>query len=71
MASVKTRNGNVSGDLKVPRYLKSPSLQTVLNNEGFLSSTGLKTRGYLTSRFDFVQIAHARHSPSKLDSALS
>ena len=49
MASVKTRNGNVSGDLKVPRY-SCPRLSDAVNRESFMPSTGLKTRGYLTSR---------------------
>ena len=49
MASVKTRNGNVAEGLKAPRYL-NPHLSDGLNCEGFMPSTGLKTRGYLTSR---------------------
>ena len=48
-ASVKTRNGNVSEDLKVLRY-QTPRLPDGLDYEGFTPSTGLKTRGYLTSR---------------------
>ena len=49
MASVKTRKGNVSEDLKVLRYL-TPVFADGLDYKGFMSSTGLKTRGYLTSR---------------------
>ena len=49
MASVKTRKSNVSEDLKVLRYL-NPVFADGLYYEGFMPSTGLKTRGYLTSR---------------------
>ena len=49
MASVKTRKGNVSEDLKVLRYL-NPVFADGLSYEDFMPSTGLKTRGYLTSR---------------------
>ena len=45
MASVKTRNGNVSEDLKVLRYL-NPVFADGLSYEVFMSSTGVKTRGY-------------------------
>ena len=49
MASVKTRNGNVAEDLKVPRY-SCPRLYRRTNCRTDSYSTGLKTRGYLTSR---------------------
>ena len=45
MASVKTRNGNVSEDLKVLRYL-TPVFADGLSYEVFTSSTGSRTRGY-------------------------
>ena len=49
MASEKTRNGNVSGDFK-SLGIENPRLSDALNCEGFMPSTGLKTRGYLNSR---------------------
>ena len=49
MASVKTRNGNVSEDLKVHRY-SCPRLYRRTNCRTDSYSTGLKTRGYLTPR---------------------
>ena len=49
MASDKTRNGNASEGLKAPRY-SSPRLYRRTNCRTDSYSTGLKTRGYLTSR---------------------
>ena len=59
MASVKTRNGNVSEDLKVPRY-SCPRLSDAVNREDFMSSTGLKTRGYSNSRLSDGLIAKSQ-----------
>ena len=45
----KTRNGNVSRDMKVPRY-SYPRLSDDLGVWDALSTTDLKVRGYLNSR---------------------